>query len=312
MAKLILYYGKLYEYGFSNHVLGRERFKIFWDRVVKETFIRNKDVLVKKSRAISVEILKLFHTEAHIEKVKRLSESGIGYFDYGDTPVERGIFEATLHSIWATVDAVKSVVRGEARYAFSPSGGYHHSRRDRSAGFCIFNDIGVAIEFLFKNKLVKRLYYIDIDAHHGDGIYYSYEDDPRVYIYDIHESGYYLYPGTGFEWERGRGPAEGTKINVPLKPGASDKELIEAIKHAYEFGMEIRPDIIILQAGADGLAGDPITHLMYTIDGYREAIKYIKRLADETCKRLVILGGGGYNIYNVVNAWISILKILLS
>ncbi|PCN51276.1 acetoin utilization protein AcuC [Candidatus Geothermarchaeota archaeon ex4572_27] len=311
MAKLILYKGEVYKYGFPGHPLNPQRYQVFWEKLEKESVLKSEGLELRDSRPVDLEVLKLFHTEEHINFVRRKSEEGHGLLDYGDTPAFKGVYEVSLHPVGATVDAVESVIRGDAPYAFNPAGGGHHATRTRSAGFCVFNDVGVAIEYLFHKKLADRVYYVDIDAHHGDGVYYSFEEDPRVYIFDIHESGYYLYPGTGFEWERGRGPAEGTKVNVPLRPGATDDDLIEAINRAYEFGLKARPDIIIMQAGTDGLAGDPITHLMYTFEGHKAAVKKIKELADRTCGRLVVLGGGGYNLYNVSEAWVNVVKTLL-
>ncbi len=311
MDKVIIYKGELFKYGFPDHIFNTKRFEIFWSKLVSSSILTNKNIIIRDSQAVDLKILELFHDKSHIEYVRRLSESGNGFLDYGDTPVFKGLFEIALHVVGATVDATNSVLNNEAKYAFNPAGGYHHAKRNASAGFCVFNDVGVAIEYMLKKDLVDKIYYIDIDAHHGDGVYYSFEDNPNVYIFDVHESGRFIYPGTGFERERGRGKAVGTKINVSLLPGASDNELIKAIDRAYKFGLSIDPDIIILQAGADGISGDPITHLNYSLEGYKTAIKKVKELANNTCEKLVVLGGGGYNVSNVSEAWFNILKILL-
>ena len=311
MSKVILYKGGIFNYGFPGHVLTKERYKLFWSKISDRSILKNNNLILKDSKPVPIDILKLFHTEEHINFVKRKSEEGYGLLDYGDTPAFKGVFEVSLHTVGATLDAALSLLNNEADFAFNPAGGFHHATRDRSAGFCVFNDIGVTFEYLFKQKLVNKIYYVDIDAHHGDGVYYSFESDPRVYIFDIHESGYFLYPGTGFEWEKGKGEAIGTKVNVPLKPGAGDHDLLKAIDEAYEFGLKIDPDIIFMQAGTDGLAGDPITHLMYTFEGHKKAVEKIKKLAQGTCRKLVVLGGGGYNIYNLSEAWANIVEVLL-
>jgi acetoin utilization protein AcuC len=289
-----------------------DRFKVFLEKAGKRSFLNKNTLVIKQSKPVELSILKLFHTPRHIDFVKKMSDRGTGLLDYGDTPAFKGVFEIALHSVGATLDASLSVISGEASYAFNPAGGWHHARRDRSGGFCVFNDIGVAIEYLLRKELVEKVYYIDIDAHHGDGVYYPFEDYPQVYIFDVHETGRYLYPGTGFEWETGKGDAEGTKVNIPLNPLSGDDELLRAMDKAYEFGLEIEPDIIILQAGTDGIIGDPITHLQYTVDGHRKAVEIVKSLADKTSQRLVILGGGGYNIHNITEAWINILDVITS
>ena len=150
---------------------------------------------------------------------------------------------------------------GDAVRSFQPIGGLHHARRHRSAGFCVFNDLGVVIDSCAAHFGVGRVGYVDIDVHHGDGIYYPYEADPELIVVDIHEDGRFLYPGTGHARETGRGDAAGTKLNLPLPPGAGDDEFFGA----WELGMahlqRFKPQFLILQAGADGLAGDPLADL---------------------------------------------------
>lgn len=311
MNRAILYKGDiLYKYGFPNHVMDPKRFDEFLRKADENSLLGRGNLVIKESKAVDASIIGLFHTQEHIDFIKRMSMEGKGLLDYGDTPAFKGVFEVASHSVGATLDAVISLIKGEANYAFNPAGGWHHARRNRSAGFCVFNDIGVAVGYLLRKGYADKIYYIDIDAHHGDGVYYEFEGDPRVYMLDIHESGRYLYPGTGFEWEVGKGDAEGTKINIPLDPLSGDEELLSAMDRAYEFGFEIDPDLIIMQAGTDGLAGDPITHLKYTLDGHRKAVEKMRDLADETCGRLVILGGGGYNIFNTSEAWVNILDVI--
>lgn len=312
MSKVILYEGeKLYSYGFPKHILTSNRYKLFWNEMISSSLAKNNNLVIKESKPADIKILSLFHDKNYIDYVKKLSLSGKGYLDHGDTPAYKGMFDIALHAVGATLDAVLSIIDGEAEYAFNPAGGFHHAERDRGAGFCIFNDVCIAIEYILKRNLVDSVYYIDIDAHHGNSVYYHFEDNPKVYIFDVHESGKFLYPGTGYRWERGKGDAIGTKINISLLPGADDEDLINAINRAYKFGLSIDPDIIILQAGADGISGDPITHLNYSFNGYAKAVKMIRELSDNTCRKLVVLGGGGYESQNVSRAWVLVLKILL-
>ena len=181
-----------------------------------------------------------------------------------------------------------------------------------AGGFCIFNDIGVAIETLRSEYNVERIAYVDIDAHHGDGVFYSYEDDPNVIIADIHEDGRFLYPGTGFANETGKGKAEGTKLNIPMPPSANDEQFAAAWKRVDAFLTEQRPEFILLQAGADSIHGDPITHMEFTASAHAMAAQSLARIADELCDgRLVATGGGGYNRDNLAAAWTGVVKELV-
>ena len=159
-----------------------------------------------------------FHTSAYVERVMRQSKTGEGYLDYGDTPAFPGAYDAAAAVVGSTVDAVHRLMRGDFRRAFVPIAGLHHARRDRAGGFCVFNDCGVAIEVLKADYRLGSIAYVDIDAHHGDGVYYDFEDDPAVVYADLHEDGRFLYPGTGAAEETGRGPALGTKLNIPMPP----------------------------------------------------------------------------------------------
>jgi acetoin utilization protein AcuC len=187
----------------------------------------------------------------------------------------------------------------------------HHARRDASAGFCVFNDIGVAIELLRKEHGIHRILYVDIDVHHGDGVFYSYESDPEVFIFDVHEDGRFLFPGTGFATETGDGSAKGTKVNIPLAPGSGDVELASKLPRLEEFARNAKPEFVIFQCGADGLRGDPIAGLDYTPAAHRQVGVLLHRLSHELCSgRLVALGGGGYVPQNCADAWISVVESL--
>jgi len=193
---------------------------------------------------------------------------------------------------------------GHCRRAFVPIGGLHHARRDEAAGFCVFNDCGVAIEALRRRHGLRRIAYVDIDAHHGDGVYYAYEDDPDLIIADLHEDGRYLYPGTGGADERGRGAALGSKLNIPMPAGATDRDFMVQWEAVERFVSDAKPELILLQCGADSLDGDPLTHLAYTSATHAHAARRLCAVADRFCRgRLLALGGGGYDAANVAQAW---------
>jgi acetoin utilization protein AcuC len=236
----------------------------------------------------------------------------VGYLDYGDTPAFRGVFEAASHVVGSTLDAVAHALTGPKRRSFVPIAGLHHARRDGAAGFCVFNDIGVAIEVLRAVHGVRRIAYVDIDAHHGDGVFYSFASDPDLIIADIHEDGRYLYPGTGSAEETGEGAARGTKLNLPMPPEAGEADFRRAWKEVEAFVRAGNPDFILLQAGADSIAGDPLTHLRFTPETHGYAAERLCRIADELCEgRLVATGGGGYDRGNLARAWSAVVRALL-
>ncbi len=255
--------------------------------------------------------LMLFHTEAHIDRVERMSATGSGYLDGGDTPAVPGIYEAACAVVGTTLAAVDAVLAGEVRRAFVPIAGLHHAARDHASGFCVFNDCGVAIEHLKHVHGLSRVAYVDIDVHHGDGVYYAFESDPAVVFADIHEDGRYLFPGTGGRHETGIGEGAGLKINLPLAPGDGDARFREEWAAVETLIEEARPEFILLQCGADGLAGDPLAHLTLTEEAHGYAASRLCMLADRLCDgRLVATGGGGYDLGNLARAWTRVVEAL--
>ena len=188
----------------------------------------------------------------------------------------------------------------------------HHARRAAVEGFCLFSDIGVAIESLRIEFGVRRIAYVDIDAHHGDGVFYDYEQDGGLCVVDFHEDGRFLYPGSGRADERGRGAGLGAKLNVPLPPDADDTGFAAAWPRAEAFLDDYRPEFIILQCGADSLAGDPLTHLRLSEASHALTAAALCRLATRHARAGVLaLGGGGYRADNLGRAWCRVLECLL-
>jgi len=260
----------------------------------------------------SQESIELFHDHDYVEWVKKLSETGTGLLDDGDTPAFPQMYEAAATVVGTTLRAVDEVMRSACQRAFIPIAGLHHARRDRAAGFCIFNDCGVAIEYLRKRYGLRRILYVDIDAHHGDGVLYGFEEDPDVRIVDLHEDGRFLYPGTGSSSETGVGPAVGTKQNYPMPAGAGDVDFNQEWDRALGFMRESAPEFILLQCGADSLDGDPLTHLRYTAGTHYRVAFDLAKLADQVAGgRLVAMGGGGYNLQNIARGWCAVVRGLL-
>lgn len=260
-------------------------------------------------QATETELLS-FHTPGYLGQVRRLCAAGEGWLDAGDTPALPGIEVAGAAVVGAAVLAMEEILADRVTRAFVPIAGLHHAARDHAAGFCVYNDCGVLIELL-RQRGLARVAYVDIDAHHGDGVFYAFEADPDLLFADIHEDGRYLYPGTGAARETGRGAAVGTKLNIPVPPGTDDAGFRAAWERVEAYLEAGRPEFILLQCGADSLAGDPITHLRYTAAAHGHAAARLAALADRHCGgRLLALGGGGYNRRNLALAWTAAVESL--
>jgi acetoin utilization protein AcuC len=310
-APLALFVGDLLAcYGFPDgHPLGIDRQGAFWSEAVARGL--DKRVQLRAPRLATRAELERFHTADHVGWVKLRSEAGHGYLDYGDTPAFPGVFERGSAVAGTAIEGLERLMAGDARRTFQPIGGLHHARRGQAAGFCVFNDLGVVIESLRTRFGVTRIGYADIDVHHGDGIYYAYESDPALIVVDIHEDGRFLYPGTGHARESGLGEAQGTKLNLPLPPGAGDREFLAAWEKGLAHLRRHKPEFLLLQCGADGLAGDPLADLRYSPAVHTRVARDMRRLADEMCGgRLMAFGGGGYDLNNLAAAWTGVLAEL--
>ena len=310
--QVCLYYGdELARYGFGHgHPFGPDRLGAFWQEVQRQG-LDQAACLCQPAVADETSIGR-FHTPDYIARVKAQSVTGEGYLDYGDTPAFPGVYEAASTVVGTVLDAVRRIMDGKCRRALVPIAGLHHGRRDTAAGFCVFNDCGVAIETLLQEHNLERVGYVDIDAHHGDGVFYAFEDNPAVIFADIHEDGHHLYPGTGHSYETGAGAAKGTKLNLPMPPGADDALFLERWPQVEDFLRRHKPQFMLLQCGADSLAGDPITHMSFTQAAHAHAAERLCGLADELCEgRVLAMGGGGYNRRNLAVAWSAVLDAFL-
>ena len=315
----------------------------FWAEAVVRGL--DKHVVIGVPRLATREELERFHTPDYVSWVKLRSEIGDGYLDDrrirsqrfgqehqlqqhlrrigddyrnddglrgGDTPAFPGVFERGAVVSGTALEGLDRIMKGQTCRTFQPIGGHHHARPSSAAGFCVFNDLGVVIETLRSRFGVQRVGYVDIDAHHGDGIYYHYEADPELIIVDVHEDGNFLYPGSGHRYEIGRSLAQGTKLNLPLRPGDGDIEFFAAWAEGLSHLRCHTPEFLILQCGADGLVGDPMTDLCYTPAVHARVVRELRALAEEMCDgRLMVFGGGGYNPDNVAAAWTNALTALI-
>jgi acetoin utilization protein AcuC len=307
---------RLARYGFPNgHPFGPDRHAAFM-RELDARGLRERVRLLEPVQATSDDLL-LFHTTEHVQRVQEASLSGSGSLDGGDTPAYRGVYEAAACVVGSSLAATEWILAGAAagtgvrRRAFVPIAGLHHAARDRAAGFCVFNDCGVVIEALRRRHKIQRVAYVDIDAHHGDGVYYAFADDVDLVIADLHESGQSLYPGTGSTEETGSHAALGTKLNVPLAAGSGDREFAEVWPMMLAHVARAEPQFILLQCGADSLAGDPLTHLQLSEHSHAQAAADLATLADQLGHgRVLAMGGGGYDRGNLARAWTSVVAAL--
>lgn len=312
MKPVSVYAGdRLGDYNFGvDHPFGPLRYDAFLT-LFRQRGLEQQCRLAEPRVALRAEIER-FHTAAYVARVERASAIGTGFLDGGDTPVFPGVYEAAARVVGTVLQAVSDLVNGDTRRAFIPIAGLHHARRGAAAGFCVFNDCGVAIETLRLLHGVRRITYVDIDAHHGDGVFYAFEDDPDLSIADIHEDGHFLYPGTGMVEETGTGAASGTKLNVPMPPQANDRMFFDVWEFVEDFIDRAKPEFILFQCGADSLAGDPITHMAYSSEAHRHATTRLCALADRHCQgRILAMGGGGYNLKNIADAWCTVVETMI-
>lgn len=303
-----------YSFG-EKHPLNSKRLEAFWSALNDSDLMHTGNLKLLPPSSVDENTVASFHEKKYIDFVKESSIAGSGYLDSGDTPSFKGVFDASMYVVGSTILALDTVVNrtNGIVHAFNPIGGLHHARRNAAGGFCVFNDIGIAIFYARKNYDLKKILYVDIDAHHGDGVFYEFEDDPDLFIADIHEDGSFLYPGTGFESETGIGDAKGTKLNLPVPPGATDRDFLSAFTKIQDFVESIKFDLIIFQCGADGLSGDPLTHLKYSDKSHEYAAQVLHRIAHEKAGGKIIgLGGGGYNTNNLATAWNKVVQVFAS
>ena len=226
-----------------------------------------------------------------------------------DNPLFPGMHEACSRVVGGVLGACRLVMAGEAEHAMCISGGLHHAMRSRASGFCVYNDAGVAIARLKQDHPGIRIAYVDTDAHHGDGVQWMFYDDPQVLTVSMHESGRYLFPGTGEVRETGRTDGAGFCVNVPLAPYTDDESWISCFEAVVPDALRaFGPDLILSQNGCDGHALDPLTHLFATTRLYEHVPHRMHDLAHELCGgRWVATGGGGYDIWRVVpRAWTAL------
>lgn len=308
---IFIYSDKLLTYRFSeHHPFNQQRLLLTLDLLKKLNAITPEDII--PPRVATDEELLLNHERSYIEAIKKagtgiLSTDEAESFGIGteDTPIFKNMHEASAQLVGGTLTAVDYVMQGKAEHALHLGGGLHHGFRGKASGFCIYNDSAVAIHHIRK-KYGARVLYVDTDAHHGDGVQASFYDDDSVCTLSIHETGRYLFPGTGNINEWGQGKGYGYSFNIPLDAFTEDDSFLEAYTTAFkEIAEYFKPDVILTQNGADAHYFDPLTHLSTTINTYRMIPKIAHEIAHQYCGgKWIAVGGGGYDIWRVVpRAW---------
>lgn len=308
---VFIYSDDLLTYKFHNqHPFNQFRITLTIDLLQSIDVLKEEHII--PPRIATEKELTLIHDPSYIQAVKKAGEGQLSLDiaeGYGlgteDTPIFKGMHEASALLVGGTLTAVDWVMTDKAEHAVHLGGGLHHGFRGKASGFCIYNDSSVAIQYL-QEKYHARVLYVDTDAHHGDGVQWSFYDDPNVCTLSIHETGRYLFPGTGNINERGNGKGYGYSFNIPLDAFTEDESWLHAYETAiWEVAAFFKPDVILTQNGADAHYYDPLTHLSTTMKIYERIPKMAHAIAHQYCDgRWIAVGGGGYDIWRVVpRAW---------
>jgi acetoin utilization protein AcuC len=292
-----------YDYG-AGHPLKPFRLKLTYELAKAYGLFSLPDTMLVEAKPAQEDDLLLYHTRDYIDVLKAANGGleipgeeryGLGV---GDNPIFEGVLEWSRLVTGASLQAAELVDNGEVQIAFNISGGLHHALASRASGFCYINDPVIVISSLLKRG--RRVAYIDIDAHHGDGVQEAFYGTDKVLTISLHESGNYLFPGTGFEGETGEGVGRGYSVNIPMPPSSDDELFVYAFNEVVPPMIErFRPDIVVGQLGVDSFLTDPLAHLNYTTNGFCEVVRRMKELSP----KWIALGGGGYEITNVAKAW---------
>jgi acetoin utilization protein AcuC len=290
----------------EDHPLRPSRLQYVYELLDSYNAFNGKDSRVITSEPATESDLITFHSRDYIDVVKRLSRNetvpqmgAYNFNAYGDNPPYEGMYEASLLPVSASLTGGRVVVENEAEVAFNIGGGMHHAGHNHASGFCVFNDVVVGIKSLVAEGL--RVAYIDIDAHHGDGVQNAFYETDRVLTISIHESGRYLFPGTGEVTEIGSGLGKGFAVNLPMPPNVDDETYLWGFKEVVPpLVTYFAPDVLVSQLGCDLHYSDSLSDLMLTTYGYVDIIKEIKKLAKN---KWLALGGGGYDMSAVARCW---------
>jgi len=292
------YTNKIYlEHDTGNHPENADRLRAV-DHHLRRSGLWNK-LAVRPGRTAELKEIEMLHSKRYIDSVQEAVELGRGTLGTPDCVISPGTFGAALHAVGAVLDSVCQVAEGKLDNAFCavrPPG--HHAEHDSAMGFCFFNNVAIAAEFLRKNLRYQRILIFDFDVHHGNGTQHLFEETAQVLYASTHQDPRTCYPGTGFAHETGFGLGKGFTLNFPMPPGTSDEKYLEFFHNRIipQF-KEYKPDFILLSAGFDGHIRDPLAMLNLTENCYREITKTMRTLAEKfAAGRIVSLLEGGYDL----------------
>lgn len=304
-----------YHENYCKYNLGKEHPFLSLKPMKTIEFLTAKNLLGTKltlltPKSVNNEDLLRVHTKEFVEHVRKLSEKG-GMLAF-DTPAPRGIFEIAKLACGGTKLIADEIAQKKFWCGINTLGGLHHAGKNSASGFCFFNDIGIAIEFLRAKHNLKKFLVVDTDVHHGNGTQEIYYEDNSVLHISLHQDGRTLYPGTGFIEEIGTGKGEGYTINIPLLPGTGNKAYLYAFDYIIpKLANQFKPDIILWQSGVDTYRHDPLANLNLTLDTYYLLGQRMKAIAENTCNKLVVCLGGGYHEEGCVKGYYNIISGLL-
>ncbi|MBI4467974.1 MAG: acetoin utilization protein AcuC [Acidobacteria bacterium] len=301
----LFYSPRLLEYDYGpSHPMRIERLGLTLEIMRQTELLDRPGIVLVEPPEAPPEAIESFHHPEYLEILRGIDQgrnpAGLALYGlgYGDNPVIRGVYSMSALIAGGSIAAAEAVVKGEVPVAFNITGGLHHAMANRASGFCYINDPVVAIHHLLKHK--RKVLYLDIDVHHGDGVQRAFYEDDRVMTVSIHETGETLFPGTGYVEESGSGPGAGHSVNVPLYPHTDDETYLWVFDRVLPpLITSFRPDVIVTQLGVDTFIEDPLAHLLLTSHGFLQVLDRIKSWK----LPWVALGGGGYKVANVARAW---------
>ena len=297
----------------ADHPFKPERAAKTYDPCTRYGVMNHPWMKILEPAALPINLLSLFHEPAYLNLLQEAREDkitpdmiahGLGTLD---NPIISGIYEWSLLAAGGTLGAIDCLVKEEAAAAFNPLGGFHHAMPDHAEGFCYINDIAIAIKYALGRIPDLKIAYIDLDAHHANGVQHAFYQDPRVLVISLHETGRTLYPWSGYESETGEKDGRGFTVNFPLEPGTDDEVYDFALQETiFPLIRSFSPDLIVAEIGADALVSDPLTHLKLTNNSYQQAVKEMMAI----CPKILALGGGGYDLYRTARCWTLAWSIL--
>ncbi|HOQ05901.1 MAG TPA: acetoin utilization protein AcuC [Anaerohalosphaeraceae bacterium] len=305
MKKALIHSPQLEQYSYPDSCPFKTfRAALLYRKLLSMGLLSGPDVFEAAPEKAERSVLEQFHSSAYLDALERANR---GEFDSsmfwmglgtGDCPVFDGVYDYAALAAGATITGARLILEGKAGIAFNPSGGYHHAHAGRAGGFCYLNDVVLGcLEFV---KAGKRVLFLDVDVHHCDGVQAAFYDRADVMTISTHQDGRTLFPGTGFVDEIGEGEGRGYSVNFPLPPGVYDEVYLKVFREGVlpligAYG----PDVIVLEIGADTLAGDPLAGFSLTNNVYVEVVQSLLVFG----KPILAVGGGGYHVENTVRAW---------